>query len=136
MNNIVRALLRRSLVTDLARITHSLDLSSPHMAATVNSALKPLETLSRIVNIPTGQMGGTKNSSRCKSSVSTPGGVTEDAGIVEAMDEDPSQQLASAEASSIRNNEISTSEATNAYVEVTVDDSADNTDNDGMFLSF
>lgn len=51
MNNIVRILLRRGLVTDLARVTHSLDLSSPHMAQTINSTLKPLETLSRIVNI-------------------------------------------------------------------------------------
>ncbi|KAL3226526.1 hypothetical protein MRX96_004415 [Rhipicephalus microplus] len=52
MNNMVRVLLRRGLLTDLARIPHNLDLSSPHMAATVNSALKPLETLSRIVNLP------------------------------------------------------------------------------------
>ena len=40
MNNIVRMLLKRGLVTDLARISHSLDLSSPSMANTVNSALK------------------------------------------------------------------------------------------------
>ncbi|EEC02704.1 hypothetical protein IscW_ISCW017074 [Ixodes scapularis] len=59
MNNMVRVLLRRGLVTDLARIPHSLDLSSPHMAATVNSALKPLETLSRIVNLPAQGAPGT-----------------------------------------------------------------------------
>ena len=52
MNAIVKNLLRRGLVTDLARVTHSLDLSSPNMAQTVNATLKPLETLSRIVNIP------------------------------------------------------------------------------------
>ena len=52
MNPIVKNLLRRGLVTDLARVTHSLDLSSPNMAQTVNATLKPLETLSRIVNIP------------------------------------------------------------------------------------
>ena len=52
MNGIVKNLLRKGLVTDLARVTHSLDLSSPNMANTVNAALKPLETLSRIVNIP------------------------------------------------------------------------------------
>ena len=52
MNNITRLLLRKGLVTDLARVPHSLDLSSPNMASTVNSALKPLETLSRIVNHP------------------------------------------------------------------------------------
>lgn len=50
MNNIVKNLLKRGLVTDLARIPHSLDLSSPYMAATVNAALRPLETLSRSVN--------------------------------------------------------------------------------------
>lgn len=52
MNNVVKILLKKGLVTDLARITYSLDLSSPHMASTVNAALKPLETLSRIVNQP------------------------------------------------------------------------------------
>ena len=45
---------------------YSLDLSSPNVAATVNAVLKPLETLSRIVNQPTGlgpgaQRGGSKN---------------------------------------------------------------------------
>ena len=52
MNNIVKILLKKGLVTDLARIPHSLDLSSPSMANSINAALKPLETLSRIVNQP------------------------------------------------------------------------------------
>ena len=52
MNNIVKIILKKGLVIDLARITHNLDLSSPNMANTVNAALKPLETLSRIVNQP------------------------------------------------------------------------------------
>ena len=52
MNNIVKILIKRGLVTDLARIPHSIDLSSPYMAATINAALKPLETLSRSVNQP------------------------------------------------------------------------------------
>ncbi len=52
MNNVVRIMLRKGLVTDLARVPHSLDLSSPNMATTINSALKPLETLSRVVNQP------------------------------------------------------------------------------------
>lgn len=52
-NNIVRLFVRKGLVTDLARIPHSLDLSAPHMFATVNATLKPLETLSRFVNLPT-----------------------------------------------------------------------------------
>ncbi|XP_064606987.1 E3 ubiquitin-protein ligase HUWE1-like isoform X3 [Liolophura sinensis] len=52
MNSIVKMLLKRGLVNDLARVPHSLDLSSPYMANTVNAALKPLENLSRIVNQP------------------------------------------------------------------------------------
>jgi len=52
MNNMVRVLLKKGLVNDLARIPHCLDLSSSRMANTVNIALKPLETLSRIVNQP------------------------------------------------------------------------------------
>jgi hypothetical protein len=45
INNIVKSLLKKGIVTDLARIPHSLVLSSPYMANTINSALKPLETL-------------------------------------------------------------------------------------------
>ena len=52
MNNIVKFMLKRGLVNDLARIPHSLDMSSPLMAFTINAALKPLEALSRIVNLP------------------------------------------------------------------------------------
>ncbi len=64
MNNIVKILLRKGLVTDLARIPHSLDLASPNMANTINAALKPLETLSRIVNQP--QTVAAKSASRPK----------------------------------------------------------------------
>lgn len=52
VNYIVRIMLRKGIITDLAKIPHSLDLSSPNMAATINAALKPLETLSRIINQP------------------------------------------------------------------------------------
>ncbi|XP_070192440.1 E3 ubiquitin-protein ligase HUWE1-like isoform X3 [Littorina saxatilis] len=51
-NVMIKLLIRKGIVTDLARVPHSLDLSSPYMAATVNAALKPLETLSRAVNMP------------------------------------------------------------------------------------
>lgn len=54
VNNMVKFMMRKGIVTDLARIPHSLDLSSPKMAGTVNAALKPLETLSRIMSQPTG----------------------------------------------------------------------------------
>ncbi|KFM70449.1 E3 ubiquitin-protein ligase HUWE1, partial [Stegodyphus mimosarum] len=82
MNNIVRLFLRKGIVVDLARIPHYLDLSSPHMATTVNCALKPLETLSRIVNLPS---GGMTNKSKAKSS----SGETRDS-VPEAMEEDTS----------------------------------------------
>ena len=52
VNYIVRIMLKRGVITDLAKIPHSLDLSSPNMAVTINAALKPLETLSRIINQP------------------------------------------------------------------------------------
>lgn len=52
VNYIVRIMLKKGIITDLAKIPHSLDLSSPHMAGTINAALKPLETLSRIINQP------------------------------------------------------------------------------------
>ncbi|XP_071657347.1 E3 ubiquitin-protein ligase HUWE1 isoform X2 [Patagioenas fasciata] len=66
MNNIIRLFLKKGLVNDLARVPHSLDLSSPNMANTVNAALKPLETLSRIVNQPSGLFGSKGSSSKSK----------------------------------------------------------------------
>ncbi|QQP39182.1 Uncharacterized protein FKW44_019979, partial [Caligus rogercresseyi] len=62
MNNIVKIMLKRGLITDLARVPHSLDLSSPSIAVTINSALKPLETLSRIVNQPTALVSSARKS--------------------------------------------------------------------------
>lgn len=41
-------------------------LCSPNMANTVNAALKPLETLSRIVNQPSSLFGGKGGSSKSK----------------------------------------------------------------------
>uniref|UniRef100_A0AAV2LYL5 E3 ubiquitin-protein ligase HUWE1 n=1 Tax=Knipowitschia caucasica TaxID=637954 RepID=A0AAV2LYL5_KNICA len=66
MNNIIRLFLKKGLVNDLARVPHSLDLSSPNMANTVNAALKPLETLSRIVNQPSSLFGGKGGSNKNK----------------------------------------------------------------------
>ncbi|XP_036596594.1 E3 ubiquitin-protein ligase HUWE1-like, partial [Trichosurus vulpecula] len=73
MNNIIRLFLKKGLVNDLARVPHSLDLSSPNMANTVNAALKPLETLSRIVNQPSSLFGSKTNSSKSKSEQDTQG---------------------------------------------------------------
>merc|ERR1711892_345316 len=66
MNNIVKCMVKRGLITDLARVSHALDLSSPSMAATVNAALKPLETLSRIVTQPTGLLPPAQNKAKPK----------------------------------------------------------------------
>ncbi|XP_071979940.1 E3 ubiquitin-protein ligase HUWE1 isoform X6 [Engystomops pustulosus] len=73
MNNIIRLFLKKGLVSDLARVPHSLDLSSPNMANTVNAALKPLETLSRIVNQPSGLFGSKGTSGKNKSEQDTHG---------------------------------------------------------------
>ncbi|KAG9335166.1 hypothetical protein JZ751_005639 [Albula glossodonta] len=73
MNNIIRLFLKKGLVNDLARVPHSLDLSSPNMANTVNAALKPLETLSRIVNQPSSLFGGKGGSSKSKAEHDTAG---------------------------------------------------------------
>ena len=47
---------RKGLFIDLVRVSHSLDLSSPHMAVTINTVLKPLETLSRAIHHPSNQV--------------------------------------------------------------------------------
>ncbi|XP_077452789.1 E3 ubiquitin-protein ligase HUWE1 isoform X1 [Stigmatopora argus] len=73
MNNIIRLFLKKGLVSDLARVPHSLDLSSPNMANTVNAALKPLETLSRIVNQPSSLFGSKGCSSKNKTEHDTVG---------------------------------------------------------------
>ncbi len=69
MNNMVKILLKRGIVSDLARVAHSLDLSSPNVAATVNAALKPLEILTRIVNTPTAV--ASRVAAKSKSSLAT-----------------------------------------------------------------
>lgn len=61
MNNIVRIMLRKGIVTDLARVPHCLDLSSPNFSFTMNAALKPLEALTRIVNQPVQSGSSNKN---------------------------------------------------------------------------
>uniref|UniRef100_A0A3P8UPN2 E3 ubiquitin-protein ligase HUWE1 n=1 Tax=Cynoglossus semilaevis TaxID=244447 RepID=A0A3P8UPN2_CYNSE len=73
MNNIIRLFLKKGLVNDLARVPHSLDLSSPNMANTVNAALKPLGTSSPIVNPPSSLFGGKGGSSKNKTEHDTVG---------------------------------------------------------------
>ncbi|KAK2707710.1 E3 ubiquitin-protein ligase HUWE1-like [Artemia franciscana] len=49
---LVKVMIKRGIVSELARASYCLDLSSPNLAATVNAVLKPLEFLTRVVNIP------------------------------------------------------------------------------------
>lgn len=49
-SHFARLLIRKGFISDLARAVHSLNLSSPMLPATVNSILKPLEVLTKIVN--------------------------------------------------------------------------------------
>ena len=45
-----RMLVRKGMITDLARAVHCLDLNSSHLVSTINTILKPLESLTRFVN--------------------------------------------------------------------------------------
>jgi E3 ubiquitin-protein ligase HUWE1 len=73
LNNIVRLMLRKGLIMDLARVPHCLDLSSPNMHVTVNAALKPLETLTRIVNHPIPPAPKSKKSNTQETAAQTTG---------------------------------------------------------------
>ena len=45
-----RLLIRKGIISDLARAPHSLNLNSSMLTGTINSVLKPLEALTKIVN--------------------------------------------------------------------------------------
>lgn len=51
-SSLLRALIKKGIVTDLARVVHHLDLSNPAMTSTINSTFKPLELLLRYLNQP------------------------------------------------------------------------------------
>lgn len=46
----IKLLIKRGLISDLARIAHNLDLSSHDLVSTINVMLKPLEKLSNLAN--------------------------------------------------------------------------------------
>ena len=52
-NGTIKLFVKKGVVSDLARVSQSLDLSSPNVVATINCLLKPLEKLSNLVNLPT-----------------------------------------------------------------------------------
>lgn len=49
-SHFARLLIRKGFISDLARAVHSMHLSSPMLSGTINSILKPLEALTKIVN--------------------------------------------------------------------------------------
>ena len=49
-SHFARLLIRKGFISDLTRAIHSLNMSSTLLPATINSILKPLEVLTRIVN--------------------------------------------------------------------------------------
>ena len=51
-NGTIKLFVKKGVVSDLARVSQNLDLSSPNVVATINSLLKPLEKLSNLVNLP------------------------------------------------------------------------------------
>ncbi|RZF32790.1 hypothetical protein LSTR_LSTR011436 [Laodelphax striatellus] len=108
-NNMVRFMMKRNIVVDLARISHTLDLSSPKMSSTVNAALKPLETLSRIMSCPPSSPAA--NASKMKTRAQ--GAAAAAAAAANAPDQPGT----------------STSDSTNAQGEDAVEDT-DNTDHD------
>lgn len=50
VNHMGRCMAKRNLINDLAKIPHSLDLRSPHLATTINCVLRPLEALTRLAS--------------------------------------------------------------------------------------
>lgn len=63
-NNIVKWLMRKKVVMDLARLIHHLDLAGPHTVNTINAILKPLEELTRMINMPAGSVFSPQKSGR------------------------------------------------------------------------
>ena len=63
-------MVKRGLALDLAKLTHSLDLSSPHLATTLNAGLKALEVLSKVAGYSCTVVGNQKD--KKKSTSTTP----------------------------------------------------------------
>ncbi|KAJ6222788.1 hypothetical protein RDWZM_001333 [Blomia tropicalis] len=62
--SIIKLMAKRGLITDLAKVIQSLDLSSPNMPITVNSLLRTLEYISKTLNCnwtPNNMMSGRVN---------------------------------------------------------------------------
>lgn len=49
LNSLVKLLMRRGLLSDLCRSIAHLDPSSPHLSATLNAIMRPVETLTKLI---------------------------------------------------------------------------------------
>ncbi|KAG1657518.1 E3 ubiquitin-protein ligase HUWE1 [Nymphon striatum] len=139
MNNMVKLIVKKGLVADLAKIPHSLDLSSPSLAATINNVLKPLEVLSRVINQPIGNTTGNKGikskSTHASSSdirSSTPAPVPEASSLTGSLSQGDLTAGANEEQSQATNALTTESDNTNTQDDITTEDT---TENDGLDLS-
>lgn len=85
-NNIVKWLMRKKIVMDLARLIHHVDLAGPHTVNTLNAILKPLEELTRIINMPTPSSLGPQKNARSQRSEQS-GAENERTTVVRTMGE-------------------------------------------------
>ncbi|XP_018576077.1 E3 ubiquitin-protein ligase HUWE1 isoform X3 [Anoplophora glabripennis] len=124
INNIVKLMIRRGVFSDLAKITHYLDLSSPNTSFTANAALKPLESLSRTINQPTPSGSQTKNRKSQQSNEETTGaqsGTSTEGTNAQGEDIEDAENTdhdISAVASSLENNAVGTGELDNTLEEM------------------
>ncbi|CAH1960710.1 unnamed protein product [Acanthoscelides obtectus] len=124
INNIVKLMIRRGVFSDLAKITHYLDLSSPNTSFTANAALKPLESLSRAINqpAPTSTQNKTKrNQHSNEDNNAVPSGTSTEATNAqgeEIEDAENTEHDISAVASSLENNAVGSGELDNALEEM------------------
>ncbi|GAB0086385.1 E3 ubiquitin-protein ligase HUWE1 [Sergentomyia squamirostris] len=79
-NSMFHSMVQKNLIEDLARITQQMDFTNPQAVSTLNSALKPLETLLRLNNQPTLSIVARRSGTRVRVSrrtVSTRSGADE-----------------------------------------------------------
>lgn len=70
-NGTIKLFVKKGVVSDLARVSQSLDLSGPNVVATINGLLKPLEKLSNLVNLPAPTNAPTAGAEKKNSSLDT-----------------------------------------------------------------
>jgi len=90
-----RLLVRKGIITDLARAVHCLDLNSSHLVSTVNTILKPLESLTKFVNQVSAlqqKQGANDDKAATASTSETDGNATTSAAAAAANTDQAQQQ--------------------------------------------